>query len=135
MLPEHHPPASAQSHKLLLLLLFLSLSPAASSRTLLWVDLHSSHSLEKPRKHRWGGECVQKMGVTSPLKGQSHSRSLTRKLLPYVLYALLPIAVFRFYFHPFPSPLSTSDQLPHPNRIILTTSSSSPPPSSFSRGT
>ncbi|KAG4159259.1 hypothetical protein ERO13_D02G165100v2 [Gossypium hirsutum] len=77
------------------------------------------------------------MGVTSPLKGQSHSRSLTRKLLPYVLYALLPIAVFRFYFHPFPFPLSTSDQLPHPNRIILTTSSSSssssPPPSSFSR--
>ncbi|XVF44067.1 hypothetical protein PTKIN_Ptkin02bG0090600 [Pterospermum kingtungense] len=67
------------------------------------------------------------MGVTSPLKGQSHSHSITKKLFPYCLYALLPIALFRLYFHPFPFPQSTTDDLPHNNRIILTTSSSPPP--------
>ncbi|KAK8526483.1 hypothetical protein V6N13_017513 [Hibiscus sabdariffa] len=65
------------------------------------------------------------MGVTSPLKGQTHSRSFITKFLPYVLYALFPVALFRFYFHPFP--LSTTDQIPHSNRIILTSSSSTPP--------
>ncbi|XP_017970042.1 PREDICTED: protein ALTERED XYLOGLUCAN 4 [Theobroma cacao] len=70
------------------------------------------------------------MGATSPLKRQSHSHSLTKKFLPYALYALLPIALFRLYFHPFPLPQSTTEQLPHNNRIILTTSSSS---SSFSK--
>ncbi|XWS68960.1 hypothetical protein CRYUN_Cryun04dG0138400 [Craigia yunnanensis] len=72
------------------------------------------------------------MGVSSPVKGQSHSHSLTKKFLPYVLYALLPIALFRLYFHPFPFPQSTTDQLPHNNRIILTASSSSSS-SSFSK--
>ncbi|XVE92483.1 hypothetical protein REPUB_Repub01dG0101000 [Reevesia pubescens] len=51
------------------------------------------------------------MGVTSPLKAQSRSHSLIKKFLPYA--------------HPFPFPQSTTDQLPHNNRIILTTSSSS----------
>ena len=60
------------------------------------------------------------MAVMSPLKGQSHSHSLTKKFLPYALYALLPIALFRLYFHPFPFPQSTTDQLPHNNRVILT---------------
>ncbi|XP_022726075.1 protein ALTERED XYLOGLUCAN 4-like [Durio zibethinus] len=74
------------------------------------------------------------MVVTSPLKGQSHSHSFT-KFLPYALYALLPIALFRLYFHPFPFPQSTTDQLSHNSRIILTTSSSSSssPPLSFSK--
>ncbi|XWS34854.1 hypothetical protein CRYUN_Cryun21dG0072700 [Craigia yunnanensis] len=71
----------------------------------------------------------------SPLKGQSHSHSLTKKFLPYALYALLPIALFRLYFHPFPLPQSTTDQLHHNNRIILTTSSPSPLSLSFSKGT
>ncbi|XWS22559.1 hypothetical protein CRYUN_Cryun29cG0046700 [Craigia yunnanensis] len=72
------------------------------------------------------------MAVMSPLKGQSHFHSLTKKFLPYALYALLPIALFRLYFHPFTLPQSTTDQLPYNNRIILTTTTSS---SSFSKGT
>lgn len=76
------------------------------------------------------------MGVMSPLKGQSHSHSLTKKFLPYALYALLPLALFRLYFHPFPLPQSSTDQLPHNNGITLTTSSfssSSPLSLSFSK--
>ncbi|XP_022734408.1 protein ALTERED XYLOGLUCAN 4-like isoform X2 [Durio zibethinus] len=73
------------------------------------------------------------MGVISPLKGQSHTHSLTKKFLSYVLYALLPIALFRLYCHPFPLPQSTTDQLPHNNRLILTTSSSPPLSLSFSK--
>ncbi|KAE8722665.1 Protein ALTERED XYLOGLUCAN 4 [Hibiscus syriacus] len=59
------------------------------------------------------------MGVTSPLKGPTRSRSFTTKLLPYVLYASFSIALCRFYFHFFPFLVS--------NRIILTSSSSSSP--------
>ncbi|KAK8485819.1 hypothetical protein V6N11_012847 [Hibiscus sabdariffa] len=46
-------------------------------------------------------------GTTSPLKRHSSPYSLTTKLFPYSLYALfllLPIALFRFCFHPFSSP-------------------------------
>ena len=76
------------------------------------------------------------MGVMTPLKGQSHSHSLTKKFLPYALYALLPVALFRLYLHPFTLPQSTTDQLHHNNRIILTTSSSPPPLDlSLSKGT
>ncbi|XP_022775570.1 protein ALTERED XYLOGLUCAN 4-like [Durio zibethinus] len=63
--------------------------------------------------------------MTNPLKGQYHSHSLTKNFLPYAFYALLPIALFRMYFHPFSFPQSTPDQLPHNNSYILTSSSSS----------
>ncbi|KAE8730251.1 Protein ALTERED XYLOGLUCAN 4 [Hibiscus syriacus] len=69
------------------------------------------------------------MGVTSPLKVSTRSRSFSTKFLPYVLYALFSIALFRFYFHPSPFLQSTTDQLPHSNRIILTSSSPPSPPS------
>ncbi|MFQ6663557.1 hypothetical protein Gotur_031043 [Gossypium turneri] len=53
------------------------------------------------------------MDVMSPLKPHPNSPSPTKKLLPFALYALLPIALLRFYFHPF-------HHLPPNNPTILT---------------
>ncbi|GLT50171.1 hypothetical protein SLA2020_236770 [Shorea laevis] len=66
------------------------------------------------------------MGVSSSFKDQSHTPSLTRKLWPYTIYALLPIAIFRLFFYPLPLPQPSTDQLPRSNRLIL---SASVPPS------
>ncbi|XP_048428120.1 xyloglucan O-acetyltransferase 1-like [Pyrus x bretschneideri] len=64
--------------------------------------------------------------TTSPFKDQyHHSSSLAKKLLPYAIYVLLPIAVIRLYFYtPSPS-LSSTDHLPHSTEITISTSSSS----------
>ncbi|KAI3894327.1 hypothetical protein MKX03_029329 [Papaver bracteatum] len=45
------------------------------------------------------------MGSTSPFKDHHHhqqqqSYPITKKLLPWALYALLPLAIFRLYLHP-----------------------------------
>ncbi|GKV22823.1 hypothetical protein SLEP1_g32646 [Rubroshorea leprosula] len=71
------------------------------------------------------------MGVSIPFKDQPHTTSLTRKLLPYTVYALLPIAIFRLYFYPLPFPQPSTDQLPRSDRVIL--SASVPSSSSFSQ--
>ncbi|CAL8994320.1 unnamed protein product [Prunus brigantina] len=68
--------------------------------------------------------------TTSPFKDPSH-HSLARKLLPYAIYVILPIAVIRLYLYTPSLPQST-DQLPHSTAItISTTSSSSSSPSSL----
>ncbi|GLU03055.1 hypothetical protein SLE2022_202730 [Rubroshorea leprosula] len=66
------------------------------------------------------------MGVSSSFKDQSHTPSLTRKLWPYTIYALLPIAIFLLFFYPLPLLPPSTDQLPRSNRLIL---SASVPPS------
>ncbi|XP_021726949.1 protein ALTERED XYLOGLUCAN 4-like isoform X1 [Chenopodium quinoa] len=42
---------------------------------------------------------------------QSHQQSLTRKLLPYVLYAIIPLALLHFYLYPSPPPLLDSSSV------------------------
>ncbi|KAK7361967.1 hypothetical protein VNO77_04063 [Canavalia gladiata] len=49
--------------------------------------------------------------TTNQLKDQSFS--LTKRLLPWTLYALLPIALLRLYLYPLPFPPSPETQLPH----------------------
>ncbi|KAH1058488.1 hypothetical protein GYH30_002873 [Glycine max] len=71
------------------------------------------------------------MGITNPFKDQS--LSLTKRLLPWTLYALLPIVLLRLYFYPLPFPPSPETELPHstPTTIISQSSlSASTPPSS-----
>lgn len=60
------------------------------------------------------------MGTISPSKDHSHP-SLTKKLLPWTFYAMLPLVLYRLYFYPYP--------LLHTNPIVINSSSSS---SSFS---
>lgn len=70
--------------------------------------------------------------ITNLLKEQRHSQFI-RKLLPWTIYALLPIALFRLYFHPIHLPDSNIHQIP---QIIV--SSLSPPrfsPSPVPQGT
>ncbi|KAH7570236.1 hypothetical protein ACOSP7_018260 [Xanthoceras sorbifolium] len=67
--------------------------------------------------------------------GKDHHQpySFAKKLLPWTLYTILPIAIFRLYFYPLQLPQSATDQLPLNTPIILTSfSSSSPPPFSSS---
>ncbi|XAR65029.1 hypothetical protein NMG60_11008973 [Bertholletia excelsa] len=68
-----------------------------------------------------------KMGSTNPFKEQPGLFSLTRKLLPWTLYALLIVALIRLYFYPIPPSLSTTNQfqLPQNSSILITPSSSS----------
>nr|AFK42435.1 unknown [Lotus japonicus] len=68
------------------------------------------------------------MGTTNQFKDQSIS--FTKRLVPWTLYALLPIVLLRLYFYPLPFPASPEPELPHstPNTIISHTSSSPPPP-------
>jgi len=71
------------------------------------------------------------MGITNPFKDQS--LSLIKRLLPWTLYALLPIVLLRLYFYPLPFPPSPETELPHstPTTIISQSSlSDSTPPSS-----
>ncbi|XP_062110239.1 xyloglucan O-acetyltransferase 1 [Humulus lupulus] len=75
------------------------------------------------------------MGTTiSPFK-EYHSHFFTKKLLPWTIYCILPIAVFRLYFYPLNLPESSIDQLPNSTPITVTKSFSSfsPPPSSSSQ--
>lgn len=66
-------------------------------------------------------------GLGSPLKDQSYS--LTKKLLPWTIYAIFPLAIFRLYFYPLQLPQSSEDQLPATSTISFADSSSlSPPP-------
>ncbi|KNA23244.1 hypothetical protein SOVF_026570 isoform B [Spinacia oleracea] len=44
---------------------------------------------------------------------QSHQQSLTKKVLPYVLYAILPLALLHFYLYPSPPPLLESSSAKH----------------------
>ncbi|KAK8561124.1 hypothetical protein V6N13_149696 [Hibiscus sabdariffa] len=60
-------------------------------------------------------------GTTSPLKRHSSPYSLTTKLFPYFLYALyllLPIALFRFCFHPFSSPTNSTHSSPSIGKVV-----------------
>lgn len=56
-----------------------------------------------------------KMGTSNTSKEQSFS--LTKKLLPWTLYALLPVALIRLYFYPLPFPSSPETELPHSTTI------------------
>ncbi|KAJ0763246.1 putative PMR5 domain, PC-Esterase, trichome birefringence-like family [Helianthus annuus] len=56
-----------------------------------------------------------------------HPHSLRRKLLPYALYALLFIAIFRLYF--FPTPASLPSNTTTTTTTATTTTSVDPPPS------
>ncbi|GMP58067.1 hypothetical protein CsSME_00021875 [Camellia sinensis var. sinensis] len=60
------------------------------------------------------------MGSTNPFKDQSSS-PLTKKLLPCILYALLPLALIRLYFYPLTPSLSPTNQFPHTKPPIITT--------------
>ncbi|XP_057528826.1 xyloglucan O-acetyltransferase 1 [Amaranthus tricolor] len=69
------------------------------------------------------------MSITTPWKTQ---QSLTRKLLPYVLYAIIPLALLHFYLYPSP-PLPEihakyhfSNLTPFSSSISSSSSSSSP---------
>lgn len=54
----------------------------------------------------------------------SKPQSLTKKLLPYVVYAIFPIALFTLFFYPFPllSQSHVYDQFSHLSPISTTTS-------------
>lgn len=74
---------------------------------------------------------VMKMGISNPFKDQLHS--LTKKLFPWTLYALLPIALLSLYLYPLPFLPSTESELPHSTTTIISHSSppsftSTPPP-------
>ncbi|KAF8040508.1 hypothetical protein BT93_B2665 [Corymbia citriodora subsp. variegata] len=74
------------------------------------------------------------MGGSSPLfkdhSSHQHSAFFSFwKYLTYTVYAILPIALFRLYFHPLPLPHSPTDRLPLSDHILVAPylSSSSPP--------
>ncbi|XP_058115446.1 xyloglucan O-acetyltransferase 1 [Magnolia sinica] len=60
------------------------------------------------------------MGSTYPSKDQSHF--LTKKLLPWAIYSLLPLALFRFYYYP---PLFEDKPSQNESIIMSTTAISS----------
>lgn len=67
------------------------------------------------------------MGIQTFLK--EHPHSLRRKLLPYVLYILLFLAIFRFYFFPTPTSLpSTTATAVAAGGHLLIPKSHLPPP-------
>ncbi|KAI4328305.1 hypothetical protein L6164_020668 [Bauhinia variegata] len=70
-----------------------------------------------------------KMGSINSFKDQL--LSLAKKLLPYVIYSLLPIALLRLYFNPLAFLPSAETELPHSSLITVASYSSysSPPPS------
>ncbi|KAK2993344.1 hypothetical protein RJ640_002713 [Escallonia rubra] len=64
------------------------------------------------------------MGSTSPFKEKPHS--FRRKLLPWTLYACVPILLIRLYFYPLPLSLFPADQInSSTNSVVLNPSSSS----------
>ncbi|KAF8390364.1 hypothetical protein HHK36_024889 [Tetracentron sinense] len=62
------------------------------------------------------------MGTKNPFKDQSHS--LTKKILPWALYALLPLALLRLYFYPLPQFKALPGEAPQNKPNIITSSSS-----------
>ncbi|XP_052186491.1 xyloglucan O-acetyltransferase 1 [Diospyros lotus] len=70
------------------------------------------------------------MGSFSPFKDQNYS--MTKKLLPWCLYVLLPIAIIRLYLYPIPISPSTTDQLPRNDFIAISTPATATPSSSSS---
>ncbi|KAG2707505.1 hypothetical protein I3760_05G150100 [Carya illinoinensis] len=77
---------------------------------------------------KWAGGGT---ATITPFKDQTHS--LAKKILPWTIYALLPIALFRLYFYPLQLPQSSTDQLPNTTPITISSSSSSLslPPTQF----
>ncbi|KAI6686529.1 hypothetical protein NL676_032442 [Syzygium grande] len=78
------------------------------------------------------------MGGSGPFNDQKHQqRSFLFsfwRFLPYTIYAILPLALFRLYFYPLPLPPSPTDHLPGSDRILATPSLSSPPPQAEEAG-
>ncbi|XP_062159522.1 xyloglucan O-acetyltransferase 1 [Alnus glutinosa] len=72
---------------------------------------------------------MKSMGV-GPFKDQTYS--LTKKLLPWTIYAIFPLAIFRLYFYPLQLPQSSTDQLPNTSSITVTITSSSSSPTHIS---
>ncbi|XP_048135859.1 xyloglucan O-acetyltransferase 1 isoform X2 [Rhodamnia argentea] len=76
------------------------------------------------------------MGGSSPFKDQNKQHSTTTttmttffsfwRFLPYTIYAILPMALFRVYFYPLPVPQSPTDRLPRSDHILVAPSLSSP---------
>jgi hypothetical protein len=65
-----------------------------------------------------------KMAISNPFKDQFHS--LTKKLFPWTLYALLPIALLSLYLYPLPFLPSTESELPHSTSNIIISHSTPP---------
>ncbi|TKY69824.1 ALTERED XYLOGLUCAN 4 protein [Spatholobus suberectus] len=74
------------------------------------------------------------MGTTDPFKDKS--LSLTKRLLPWTICALLPIALLRLFFYPLTFSPRPETDLPHSNNISITyhSSLSASPPSSAEKG-
>ncbi|KAL2939223.1 PR domain zinc finger protein 14 [Bienertia sinuspersici] len=66
------------------------------------------------------------MGNTNPWKTQQSHQSFTRKFLPYVLYAILPLVLLHFYLYPTPPLLEspTKDHFSYLTPILIPSSSS-----------
>lgn len=80
---------------------------------------HTSKDDDIKRKKGRKKEEVNEMGTFNPFKDQSHP--LTKKLLSWTLYVLLPIGLLSLYFsNPLPFPPSSTDQPPQNNPIIIT---------------
>ncbi|KAJ4846516.1 hypothetical protein Tsubulata_030933, partial [Turnera subulata] len=70
-------------------------------------------------------QCFE-MGTASPSKNQNSYPCLTKKLLPWTFYAILPLVLFRLYFYPYP--VLHTDPI-HSSSPTTTTLLLSPPPS------
>ena len=134
-----------------------------ASRSLpIWLPLHITNAKKKTRassvfsgenatkwlkwKRKQEGMQEQrrlwKMGTANPFRDQ-YSISLTKRLLPWTLCALLPIALLHLYFYPLlPFAPSPKTELSHSSSITIISHSSesslsaSPPsPSPSSAGT
>ncbi|RDX80276.1 Protein ALTERED XYLOGLUCAN 4, partial [Mucuna pruriens] len=68
------------------------------------------------------------MATTTTNQMKEHSLSLVKRLLPWTLYALIPIALLHFYLNPLPFPSSPETELSH--SLTSSFSSLSPPPPS-----
>lgn len=80
------------------------------------------------RKSR-GTEESYEMGsvaTTSPFKDQPHC--LARRFLPWTIYAILPLAIFRLYLYPLQLPRSSPDQLSSTTATTVTSFSDLSPP-------
>ncbi|KAF7124283.1 hypothetical protein RHSIM_Rhsim12G0048400 [Rhododendron simsii] len=95
--------------------------------------IQNKRKTEEEQKQQREGErgSERKMGssATNPFKEPPYYTSLTKKLLPYLLYALLPVALVRLYFYPVPVSLSSTVQIPRSTPILTSTTSSDSSPS------
>lgn len=64
------------------------------------------------------------MGLTSSFKEQQ-PQSPVRKLLPWTIYALASVALFRVYFYPLPFSPPPPEQLSHSAPVLVSSSFSS----------